>query len=607
MAAHDRVTERLPALSNAFRQFQQRPRLNVHRLISCCLILPILAMAFVFFLMPGPARAQEELRQNVSTLCKRVFYGVHVDAEAVVRTSWQQSNIERVIDVEVDRAIAETKKHTSYSRRFISGWSQETARQLAEEVATRAFTSEALKQEMERLAERIAVNLTNELEPSSQRAVERGLTSIQTYLGSNYSKHLVPALQRHVKEIHLQPGTEFGLDNIGDTAARHAVAISGITVIIASHLASKVLRQLTEKIFHRIVGRLVSRILGRVGTAAIPVVGWVIGAGMLAFDLVHGADGALPDIQKALKSHETKAELCHQVVQTFRQELPGILSDAQNELATEVFNIWLTFLGKYPSVLMLTRESALFRTEIVEKTPADSANFDRLAHLVEVSLKVSSKAEVIGLVERGILQQLKLLSVESHAIILETGSPQVLYQWSELAQERLIEVTRLGLYRHMKPTDLDRGQLFLLLEMKDPKSVENLCRLDLGDVKTALRIFPAEQLGRLVKLLDLDAMRTMVRYGDNAPIDVTEEFIRRLAADPRLIQLIGSDGLNQVFLTGGTVADLKSFLFWHAVKRWIGVLIPTGLLFAFLLHLYFSRWRKRPPVDPARSKGGAKT
>ncbi len=603
MTDYDQAMETLQALSIASRPQHRHAYRFAHSRLSSGTILPIFAMVLALIAMAGDAQAQQELRRSIINSSKKAFSGVHVDAYDVVNKSWYETNIERVIDVEIDRAIAETKDKTPYARRFLSGWSQETARQLAEDVARQAFTSDSVKKELERLVEHITVNLTKQLEPSSRQAIERGLFSIQKYLGANYSERFMPALEMHIKQIHFQPVKEFSLGNLGDVAGRHAVALSGITVIIASHIAKKVLQQLTEKIFRRIIGRVASRILGRVGTAAIPVVGWVIGAGLIAFDLIQGADGALPDIQKALKSQEIKMELCNQVTLAFRQELPSILAETQNEIAMEVFNIWLTFLDKYPAILMLTRESALFRTEIVEKTPADSTNFKKLAHLVEVSLETAGKPAVLELVDRGILQKLKLLPEESHAIIVDTGSPLVLYQWSELAKEHLIPVIQLGLYRHLKPTEINKSQLLLLLEIKDPIAIESLFRLDLQDVKTALRIFPAEQIDRLVKLLSTDAMKTMVSYGSHAQSDVTKEFVRRLTADPKLIRLIGIDGLNKIFLAGGTVEDLESFLFWQTVKPQTGVLICSGVAVIIVLYLCYTRWWRQLDVPP-RSKGG---
>lgn len=600
MTTNDHAQEVLQAVVISFRQRSWRPRPYISRRVSSCMALPTLALMISLIAFAGAARAQEELRRNISTLCMRAFSDVHIESYTLVHKSWDETDIERVLDAEIDRAVADTKQRTSYGERFLSGWNQETARQLADSVAQLAFTSPAVNREMKHLAERITANLTRQLEPRSRWAIERGLTSIQTYLGSNYSRHLVPVMERHVKDMHLQLGPKFSMGNVGDAAARHAVALSGITVIIASHIAKKVLQQLTEKIFHRIIGRFASRILGRVGTVAIPVVGWLIGAGMIVFDLVQGADGALPDIQKALKSHETKVELCNQVTIAFEQELPTIMAETQEDLATEVYNIWLSFLGKYPAVLKLTRESELFRTEIVETTPADSANFNKLAHLVEVSLNAAGKEEVVGLVARGILQKLKLLPEESHVIILDTGSPLVLYQWSELAHERLMEVVRLGLHRHIKPIDLDRDQLSALLEIKDPISVGLLLKLDLGEVKTALRIFPAAQLDRLLKLLSTDAMKTMARYGHNASRGVTEEFVRLLIADPRLIRFIGTDGMNQIFLAGGTIDDLKSFLYWQSAIRWIGLLISTVAVVIISLYFILTRWRKRPLTGSMR-------
>jgi len=524
--------------------------------------------------------ADDGLRAEVRKLATETVSIAYIDATQLVNKSWDETNIELVIDTEVDRAIASAKREMSYGKRLWSGWSSKAARELAERVAGQVFSSAAFNKELRSVSERIALNLSKELEPKSADAAKKGLTSMQLHLGQQYSEHLRPVLARHLSDFHPAFAQDKTLaTKFGDLASKHPTALSGAAVIVGSHLAKGILQRLANKITERIIGRIASRILGRVGTAAVPVVGWIIGGGMIAFDLIKGADGALPEIQKSLKSLETKTQIRNEMALAFKDELPKLQHEVAESVADEVYGIWRSFMEKYPTILTLTKESTLFRQEIVEKTPQDKDNFDKLSRLVEICMKAVGKVELLALVESGILQELKGLPEDSYIIIKESDSPKTLFKWHQAAKGQLSEVVRYAIYRHLQPNDLEEGQLRALLRIGDAKAIERLLRQKLPDLKTALKVLPPDRVQSLVKLLDEQAMRTMIMYADVSGGALVDELLKRISDQPALARFIGHERLSRIFLNRGNIEDLNAFFATENRKevavKW---LLPIGVV-----------------------------
>ena len=66
----------------------------------------------------------------------------------------------------------------------------------------------------------------------------------------------------------------------------HQMALGGVGVIIAAQITRKIMTSVAQRISQRVAGRIAGRVLGRVGTTVVPLAGWIIGAGMIAYDPV---------------------------------------------------------------------------------------------------------------------------------------------------------------------------------------------------------------------------------------------------------------------------------------------------------------------------------
>ena len=109
---------------------------------------------------------------------------------------------------------------------------------------------------------------------------------------------------------NLQLGNDSNADlGIWTVIDRHKSALGGVGVIIATQIAKRIVVELGETIADRVAGDLVVRVLGKAGTTLIPVAGWVVGAGLIVYDLYQSRDGAIPQIQERLKSSEVKSAI----------------------------------------------------------------------------------------------------------------------------------------------------------------------------------------------------------------------------------------------------------------------------------------------------------
>ena len=79
-------------------------------------------------------------------------------------------------------------------------------------------------------------------------------------------------------------------------------------------------------------GRIVGRVLGRLGSSLIPWVGWLIGAGLIAWDIWDGSKGALPQIEQSLQSEEVKAAIRAEISDSVSESLDAEMAAIADEV-----------------------------------------------------------------------------------------------------------------------------------------------------------------------------------------------------------------------------------------------------------------------------------
>ncbi|MEZ4716375.1 MAG: hypothetical protein R2851_09855 [Caldilineaceae bacterium] len=203
--------------------------------------------------------------------------------------------MDTVIAQEVDAAVAALMVEEPYWKRFLSGWSASQAEELTNAVAARAFGSETMAAALDTLATGVAAELAQELEAAAAASASTSLLCLQEYVGEQYSATLFALFTEEITaDVEAVDYRAAGADYTFSAAGIHNKALAGAGIIIVSQVVRTVSVKLGQRIAGRVAGRIAGRLLGRLGSSLIPIAGWVIGGGLLIWDLVEGVTAHCP-------------------------------------------------------------------------------------------------------------------------------------------------------------------------------------------------------------------------------------------------------------------------------------------------------------------------
>ena len=232
-----------------------------------------------------------------------------LDVDVLVARTWAELEMDAAVDAEVARAINEILTSEDYLNRLLSGWWGEKAQEYAERVANDAFGSPTFRTKLDALSAAIGAEVAKEVETRFAQAASVALLCLQAYVGEQYSDAFftlfAERVQQETQTIDLEPLAAPEISALTD----HQLALAGVGTILATQLVYRLSQKLSQKIAQRVAGKVVGRILGRAGSSFIPIAGWVIGIGMIVYDLWEGGQGALPQIQEGLQSQEVKLKI----------------------------------------------------------------------------------------------------------------------------------------------------------------------------------------------------------------------------------------------------------------------------------------------------------
>jgi hypothetical protein len=465
---------------------------------------------------------EEELRAELNHLAQAIFAqgsdaNNAVDLDAIVERQWQLLDMDEVIDVAVDDAVAVLRRDDDLWNTFLSGWSPAKAEELAQAVAVVAYGSETFRQALDDLSAGVAADLEIEIAALSAESVSSNLICLQQFIERNYSGIVVAAFRESVSagagDVEFAADDSLG-DGILAVLDTHKAALGGVGVIIAAQLSRKLVARIGKAISKRVAGRLAGRLLGRVGASVIPLAGWIIGGGLIVYDVLDSLDGALPQIQKSLQSQDAKLLVRDEIVKTLEPELQRELPQIARDVANELYAEWLDFKRQYRQVLALSEERPEFEALIIE-----SGDLAKAAALLDVSLSVLGSDGVDDAIDNGIFAQLLALPVGAVEILRDTGSVEDVLAWGMMAGASLDDVVALELHKLRSPGEMDTATLESLLSISDQAVVAKLAQVEssslallftlssAGLTDLAIQMTPSE-LDTVGQLLDgLDAER----------------------------------------------------------------------------------------------------
>lgn len=297
-------------------------------------------------------------------------------------------------------------------------------------------------------------------------------------------------------------------------------AIGVVGVVAVTLLTRKVIAKVLEKLGERIVGSLgrriggdlVKRILGRIGTEVIPIVGWLLGAGLLAYDVWSNLDGALPAIKEGLVAPETKSQIRSEIVAQLDAELKlaETLPTVAREVADSLYEEWRIVRAQMRTVLDLAQQNPDFDNFLQNIESRES--LDRLLEIVDALSAATRLDAVSAALANGALAKAITLPVGVAALVRDTGSIETAAAWGDIAGSRLDDVVKLEIHMVRAPESFDRAHLDHVLALRDNLQTKRVLALTNEQLNQLIGLpkpvfvdlvvkFDSEQLGWLADQL----------------------------------------------------------------------------------------------------------
>ena len=521
---------------------------------KCPILALLIALLLSALMPPKAARSQSNypdsytfeeceqikeasLRDELNSITQAVFKEEKggIDLVAIVDRNWVALNL----DATVDKAVADATKQVGDEEglwgRIISGWSPAKAEELTEKIATLAFGSPAFRNAIDQLSLDITADLVSEIRLMTAKSASSALLCVQQFIGDTVSPTMAAVLEKDIqaKLTDIEFSADEDLDLLDVVKANPNLA-GGVAVIIGTQIARSLGKQLAQKI----AGRVVGRILARLASGAIPLVGWVVGAGLIVWDLFNAKEGSLPQIRDALQHPEVKEEIRAQVAGKVGDELRTELPQLARSVSNDVFSQWQEFRRKYARLLELAETNTRFKG-ILNDTPV--AEVKKLAEFVTVLEAKLGKDRFERLIDSGQFE--RLLGLPQKILeMLELGvDPDGVIAWADLAGELIDQVVTMELYRVASPTDFtDRADLEQVLALEDAKLIQKVMLLD-REVRDAVLGMPSAHVKQILEALSVEDLSWLSRtYLANLEAQERNILVERILSEPELISELKS-------------------------------------------------------------------
>ncbi len=458
---------------------------------------------------------KEQLRSEIEQITQSVLSdkASSLNIDEVVGRQWQLLRVDVTIQSEVERAVNRVANEEDYFSRLWSGWNADKAQEFAKRIADDAFGGDAFKNKLDELSTAIAGEIAADIEADFARAASAAFLCMKAYVGEKYSATLFTAFENKVSlEVQSTPITVTGNVNVSPLDV-HQKALGGIGVLIVTEIARRLIVQLGEQIAERIAGQIVERILGRLGSELIPVIGWVIGIGLIAWDLWEGGKGALPQIQDSLQSEEIKAKIRDEIADAIKKELPQEISLVALEIAVSTVEEWDKFCEHNQDVCQIAGQNPDFKA-ILSNTSLDQ--LEQLSALITTFTEHIGRGELDKSIATGQFEQLLALPPATLEILQATQSVSATLAWADIASGRLGKVAEFGLYARHQPADFDAELLNKVLDLDDGAVISKLATLSPAELRTLVN-FAGDNFDLMAQQMALPDIQLLVAYLSQPP------------------------------------------------------------------------------------------
>ena len=447
-----------------------------------------------------------------------------LDVDEIVARAWAEVGMDAAVDAAVSAAVDDIMTSEDYLNRLISGWWGEKAQEYAERVANDAFGSPGFRAKLDQLSTTIGGEVAKQVEAQFAQAASVALLCLQVYVGEQYSQSFfslfAQRVQHEAQTLDLEPLAAPEVSALTD----HRLALAGVGTILATQLVYRLSQKLGQKIAQRVADKVVGRILGKAGSSFIPIAGWILGIGMIVYDLWEGGQGALPQIQEGLQSQEVKLKIQQEIADAVKDDLPQQASIIALETAVSLSEQWQGFCTAYEYVCAVAEENDSFQRLLGEVTLSE---MDSVAALVNFYMRQLGRAELDRALADGTLTMLLAMPDAALTVLSESHSTAETIAWATLAGDQLDRVAAWGIHRQAQPADFTAATFAMLMTLNEAADAQKLLALP-ADKRAALLDLPGDVLAKLVAVepvADLDWLAGYLLLPGQQPQTIAEDVV----------------------------------------------------------------------------------
>ena len=536
------------------------------------------------------AVAEDTLQSELNTVTQGIFAAAlaAIDLEAIVARHWVTLQMDDAVAEAVDLAVQRVQSETDLWNQFLSGWSPDKAQELTLAVATYTFDAPTFRARMDALSAAVSQDVAGQVAAASAEGASAALYCLQTFIGRNYSQALVNAFEERVQAATGSAGlldSEELSPNILQMVGEHQMALGGVGVIIVAQITRKIVTSIAQRISQRVAGKVVGRVLGKAGSTIIPLAGWIIGGGMIAYDLWESREGALPQISASLQGPEVADGIREEIAASIRPELEAEIPGLARTVANDLFVEWRETKRNIRQVLDLAAANPPFAAILESMTSSEQVA--RLVDLVGIVQENGGEAALQQAIADGSLLAVVNLPAGAVTLAAESGALQSALDWHNAVGGRLDDVVALELYKGRTPETVDLQQLDKLLALGDKTAVARLALVNPAQLN-ALLALPSANLTPLATTLAPDDLAWL---GDVLPTVTAEQanaLVARVLSQPAVVGALRPLGDLGAVLAGRSIDDAITFVagpkgladFWADAATVAAGSVPPGLFVA---------------------------
>jgi hypothetical protein len=419
------------------------------------------------------------------------------DYRPLIADQWRRSNMDEVIDRQVDEAIGQVRDESSWFQLWSSLASREKARELATMASERVYRSDAIKKGLEQIAAGAGREIGNRIELAVIDTAGPATQCIQLFLGRRYGTTVASIVSADAGEQYIDPAKGTVEVGAGKVLADGSGVVAGTIVLVVRRQLSRMAARIGQRIIGSILSRLVSVVAGGVGLV------------LIAKDIWDFRHGVLPIVSEERKSPETKGKVREEIASTIQVHINGSLKEISAQTAQRVVEIWLEFRRAHAKVVEFADRNEAFKQFLTSIRPADSP---RLDEVVAIVLASAGEAGLLRRLGDGTLNAaVTRMPAAALDIAREAGKLETGLKWAAVAGDSLPKVVEYEIHRRTTPDTVTKAGLQRLLALNDRLAINRLAALQPA-MRDALFELEKGALVRLARSLDEPQLESLSRY-----------------------------------------------------------------------------------------------